>query len=86
MPLLTRRTALSLIGGTVLAAPFVKRARAEGTLAVYNWADYIGETTIEDFQNATGISVTYDNYARPRKCRPRCWLAPPVTTSWTMRA
>lgn len=63
MPLLTRRTALSLIGGTVLAAPFVMRARAEGTLAVYNWADYIGETTIEDFQSATGITVTYDNYA-----------------------
>jgi putrescine transport system substrate-binding protein len=60
---ITRRTALALIGGTVLAAPFVKRARAEGTLNVYNWADYIGETTIDDFQNATGISVTYDNYA-----------------------
>jgi putrescine transport system substrate-binding protein len=51
------------MGGTVLAAPFVSRARAEGTLNVYNWADYIGETTIEDFQSATGISVTYDNYA-----------------------
>ena len=63
MPHLNRRTVLSLIGGTVLAAPFVKRARAEGSLAVYNWADYIGETTIEDFQSATGISVTYDNYA-----------------------
>jgi putrescine transport system substrate-binding protein len=60
---ITRRTALTLIGGTVLAAPFVRRARAEGTLNVYNWADYIGETTIEDFQSATGIAVTYDNYA-----------------------
>lgn len=59
----TRRTVLTLIGGTVLATPFVKRVRAEGSLAVYNWADYIGETTIEDFQSATGISVTYDNYA-----------------------
>jgi putrescine transport system substrate-binding protein len=51
------------MGGSLLAMPFVRRARAEGTLNVYNWADYIGETTIEDFQSATGISVTYDNYA-----------------------
>lgn len=60
---LTRRMALILIGGTALAAPFVRRARAEGSLNVYNWANYIGETTLDDFQKATGISVTYDNYA-----------------------
>ena len=29
---------------------------------VYNWTDYIGETTIEDFQKATGIEVIYDTY------------------------
>src|SRR6478735_4805988 len=60
---ITRRTALTLMGGAMLATPFVRRARAEGTLNVYNWADYIGETTIDDFQTATGIAVTYDNYA-----------------------
>jgi putrescine transport system substrate-binding protein len=60
---MTRRTALTLIGATALSAPFIRRARAEGTLNVYNWADYIGETTIEDFQNATGIAVTYDKYS-----------------------
>ena len=27
---------------------------------VYNWDTYIGETTIEDFQDATGITVRYD--------------------------
>ncbi len=44
--------------------PFVKRARAEDAqVNVYNWADYIGETTIEDFQSKTGISVTYDTYS-----------------------
>ena len=59
---MTRRTALTLIGATALSAPFVRRARAEGTLNVYNWADYIGETTIEDFQKATDISVVYDLY------------------------
>lgn len=61
---MNRRKALTLIGATVLAAPFVRRARAEDqTLNVYNWADYIGETTIEDFQSQTGIAVSYDTYS-----------------------
>ena len=60
---MTRRTALTLIGATALSAPFIRRSRAEGTLNVYNWADYIGETTVEDFQNETGIAVTYDLYS-----------------------
>jgi len=29
-------------------------------LFVYNWSDYIGETTIADFEARTGIKVTYD--------------------------
>ena len=37
-------------------------ASAEGTLNVYNWAEYIGETTIADFEKEFGIKVTYDNY------------------------
>jgi putrescine transport system substrate-binding protein len=28
-------------------------------LFVYNWSDYIGETTLADFEAATGIKVTY---------------------------
>ena len=64
MMTMTRRNALTLIGATVLAAPFVRRARAEDqTLNVYNWADYIGETTIEDFQSQTNIAVSYDTYS-----------------------
>lgn len=60
---LTRRTALTLVGGAALSMPFVKRAHAEDkVLNVYNWADYIGETTLEDFTEATGIKVTYDTY------------------------
>lgn len=60
---LTRRTALAAIGGA-LAAPYVRRAHAQdNVLNVYNWADYIGETTIEDFEAATGISVNYDLYS-----------------------
>jgi putrescine transport system substrate-binding protein len=64
MTKLTRRAALAL-GGAALASPYLSRlALADaGSLNVYNWADYIGETTIEDFQSATGISVTYDTYS-----------------------
>lgn len=61
---MNRRTALTLMGATALSAPFIRRARAEdAVLNVYNWADYIGETTIEDFQSQTGIEVTYDTYS-----------------------
>lgn len=29
---------------------------------VYSWADYIGPTTIQDFERETGIKVNYDTY------------------------
>ena len=32
----------------------------EGALNVYNWADYIGEKTIKNFQDKYGIKVQYD--------------------------
>jgi len=37
-------------------------AAEEKVLNVYNWVDYIGETTIEDFEKETGIKVVYDTY------------------------
>lgn len=36
---------------------------ADGKVNFYNWDTYIGETTIEDFEKATGIEVQYDLYA-----------------------
>ena len=33
---------------------------AEPVVKVYNWSDYIGETTLADFQKATGIKALYD--------------------------
>lgn len=60
---LTRRTALTALGAT-LAAPFVRPSWAQaGTVNVYNWSDYIGETTVADFEAETGIGVVYDLYA-----------------------
>ena len=37
-------------------------AGEEKVLHVYNWADYIGENTIRDFEARTGIKVVYDVY------------------------
>lgn len=59
---LTRRSSLSLMAGVALAMPYISRADAqdEPVLNIFNWNDYIGETTIEDFQSATGIQISYD--------------------------
>ena len=37
-------------------------ASAEGVLNVFNWAEYIAETTIADFEKEFNIKVTYENY------------------------
>ncbi|MBV9619452.1 MAG: extracellular solute-binding protein, partial [Gammaproteobacteria bacterium] len=34
----------------------------EKVLHIYNWADYIGQDTISDFEARTGIKVVYDTY------------------------
>lgn len=60
---LSRRSTLAALGGG-LAAPFVRPSWAQtGSVNVYNWADYIGETVLADFEAETGIAVVYDNYA-----------------------
>ena len=70
---LTRRSTLAVLGGA-LAAPYVRRARAEdAVLNVYNWADYIGETTIADFERPDRhLASTTTSTPRPRRCRRRC--------------
>lgn len=35
-------------------------AQAAPVVHFYNWSDYIGETTLSDFQQATGIKTIYD--------------------------
>jgi putrescine transport system substrate-binding protein len=61
--LLTRRTTLATMAAG-LATPWVRPARAAtGSVNVYNWGDYIGETTLADFTAETGIEVVYDLYA-----------------------
>lgn len=67
----TRRAALAL-GGAALAAPWVRPSWAQGSsIAVFNWSDYIGETTVEDFTRETGIEVVYDLYASSEEMQAR---------------
>jgi putrescine transport system substrate-binding protein len=46
----------------IAAATFglLAHAHAEPVVHVYNWTDYIGENTLEDFQKTTGIKAVYD--------------------------
>ncbi|WP_285412528.1 polyamine ABC transporter substrate-binding protein [Pseudomonas sp. lyk4-40-TSB-59a] len=49
----------SLIPAT-LALACSAGAFAQPQVSVYNWTDYIGETTLADFQSSSGIKVIYD--------------------------
>ncbi|MCB2130091.1 MAG: polyamine ABC transporter substrate-binding protein [Rhodobacteraceae bacterium] len=71
MTKLTRRSTLAVIGGT-LATPYVRPSWAQsGTVNVYNWADYIGETTLADFEAQTGIGVVYDTYSSAEEAQAK---------------
>ncbi|WP_320110139.1 polyamine ABC transporter substrate-binding protein [Pseudomonas corrugata] len=50
------RNALLVGAGLTLAVG----VQAASTVHIYNWSDYIGETTLADFEKATGIKPVYD--------------------------
>ena len=50
---------IPLLAGLLAAAVTAAQA-AEPVVKVYNWSDYIGETTLDDFKKETGIKVQYD--------------------------
>jgi putrescine transport system substrate-binding protein len=55
------KTALQgVIAGVALLAAAGDAGAEERQLFIYNWADYIGTSTIADFEKETGIKVTYD--------------------------
>lgn len=58
----SRRAFLSALGTSAVAAGFRISASAaeEPKLNFYNWDTYIGETTLDDFKSAAGISVKMD--------------------------
>jgi len=54
--------AISLFTITALWLPDAAIADDEKVLNIYNWADYIGEDTLADFQSEYGIKINYDIY------------------------
>jgi len=51
-----------LLGALAAFAVAGAASAQENELHVYNWSDYIADDTIETFEEATGINVTYDVY------------------------
>ena len=41
-----------------------------GEVNVYNWGEYIDESVLEDFEEATGIHVNYQMYDSNETCTP----------------
>jgi putrescine transport system substrate-binding protein len=60
---ITRRAIFSGLG-TALALPWIRPSyAAAGSVNIYSWAEYIGETTLADFEAETGITPVYDTYS-----------------------
>ena len=62
----TRRGFMTGVGGVAAGLTFLPRgtmAEEEKKLSFYNWDTYIGETTLADFNEATGIEAKMDLYA-----------------------
>jgi putrescine transport system substrate-binding protein len=58
-----KKFALGLLGAVSALAVAAGAANAQSkTVNIYNWSDYIGETTLADFTKATGITPKYDVY------------------------
>ncbi|MBK5537811.1 polyamine ABC transporter substrate-binding protein [Pseudomonas sp. TH05] len=56
MPISLFRKALLVGAGLTLAVS----VQAAPTVHIYNWSDYIGQSTLADFEKATGIKPVYD--------------------------
>ncbi|SDU32027.1 polyamine ABC transporter substrate-binding protein [Halopseudomonas salegens] len=60
MKVLTQKTLLAVATAGLMAGSL--SAQAAGELKIFNWSDYIAEDTIANFEEETGIKVTYDVY------------------------
>ncbi|TWB44199.1 polyamine ABC transporter substrate-binding protein [Nitrospirillum pindoramense] len=56
-----KKKLVPLLAGLVAVVAGAAWAQSR-TVHVYNWTDYIGETTLADFTKATGIQTKYDVY------------------------
>ena len=59
-PATTNEQATAPAAAPTQEAAATPAASSGGKVNVYNWSDYIGEHTNENFTKATGIAVTYD--------------------------
>jgi len=59
---LRRRLGAVLLACSSQLVALAASADDSKVLNVYNWSDYIGETTIRDFEKETGIKVNYDTF------------------------
>ncbi|MGK9231296.1 polyamine ABC transporter substrate-binding protein [Inquilinus limosus] len=57
-----KRLVQSLLATVALCAAAAPALAQEKVVNIYNWSDYIGETTLDDFTKATGIKTVYDTY------------------------
>lgn len=63
MKLSPRLLLVALASTLAWAGPAAQAQNTEPkVLNVYNWAEYIGEDTLKNFEKETGIKVRYDNY------------------------
>ena len=64
-PRTSRRRFLSVTLSVAAAGPVLGRVglAQSNQVNVYNWDTYIGETTLDDFTETTGIAVRYDLFA-----------------------
>jgi spermidine/putrescine transport system substrate-binding protein len=60
---ITRRGFLAGSAAVGISITLPKAFAADGKVNFYNWDTYIGETTITDFEKASGIKVQYDLFA-----------------------
>ncbi|MGF6691540.1 polyamine ABC transporter substrate-binding protein [Pseudomonas sp. D(2018)] len=60
--MLRHRSYLNLGFGACLSAWLSTAAADAPTVHVYNWYDYIGQTTLADFKRDTGIQPVYDTF------------------------
>src|SRR3990167_7040701 len=58
-----RETIMKALGFASVIALMAGMAQAEGTLALYNWGDYINPDVLAKFTEETGIAVTLDTYS-----------------------
>lgn len=59
----SRRSVVSGLFGCALAAPLAGCGIEPPQLSLAIWRDYLGETTLDDFRRATGITATVTTYA-----------------------